>query len=152
MPRLQTLHFGDIEYEPEALIEFPAGLPAFEEERSFVLIRQPEPGLVIFLQSLRDPGLVFVTLPAQAIDPAYRLELSEEEWIAAGFNAGRARDEAECLILAVVTIPDGGAMTANLMAPIVIDRAGQRGAQVIQAESEYSHQFPLESPQGEAQC
>jgi flagellar assembly factor FliW len=63
MPVLETNSFGPIPYEPDAVLEFPCGLPAFETRRRFVALRFPHSEPLVFLQSLEDPGLCFITLP-----------------------------------------------------------------------------------------
>ena len=41
MPTTISKYFGNIEYLGEAVYEFPAGLPGFEEHRSFLFLTQP---------------------------------------------------------------------------------------------------------------
>jgi flagellar assembly factor FliW len=140
MPSFDTVRFGSISYEEEAVIEFPAGLPAFEEERRFVLIEPPATAPVVFLQSLSRPDLSFITLPAQTIDSDYALCGATEDLKLIGLEAG-----ADAVCLAIVTVPEDGAATANLLAPVVINPRTRRAVQVIQIDSGYSHQHVLEA-------
>src|ERR1017187_6256055 len=57
MPSLDTKHFGHIVFEPQDAIEFPRGLPGFEDRRRFLAIRQEQTAPLVFLQSLEDPEL-----------------------------------------------------------------------------------------------
>lgn len=138
MPVLETRHWGAIEYESSRVIEFPAGLPAFEDARLFLRIEQPDTAPLVFLQSLTQPELVFISLPVEGVVPGYRLTLGAEETEALEMDGRGGELEA----LAIVTIRDGK-VTANLMAPVVINRANQRAVQAIQSESGYSHQHRL---------
>jgi flagellar assembly factor FliW len=36
MPSFQNTHFGTVPYQPDAIIEFPCGLPGFEECCAFL--------------------------------------------------------------------------------------------------------------------
>jgi len=138
-----------LEYGAEAVLSFPAGLYAFEDQKEFLLIEQPDSAPIVFLQSLREPGLSFVMLPVQVVDPAYRLALTEEEVRALGFPEGYVPQlgrDITCLVLLTV----GRDTTCNLLAPIVINHASRRGVQFIQFDSGYSHQHPLVAV--EAEC
>ena len=148
MRRLETFeskHFGNLEYDPDDVIHFPFGLPAFEQETSFLPVQRPETEPVVFLQSLRSSQLVFITLPVQLVDPAYDLVLSPEDQAALELApAARPRIGVGLLCQVIVTLGGAKPPTANLMAPIVVNMATRRAIQVIQAESGYSHQHPLE--------
>jgi len=49
--------------------------------------------------------------------------------------------EVDCL--AVIAILDSGVPSANLLAPLVINRANRLAAQAIRVDSTYSHQHPV---------
>src|SRR5215469_10442622 len=102
MPLFDTKNFGTITYEPNSIIEFPHGLPGFELRRQFVALTYPHTEPLVFLQSLEDAGLCFVTLPARAIEQQYRLEVSEEDLKAMDLPTRRQPligDEVACLAI-----------------------------------------------------
>jgi flagellar assembly factor FliW len=96
---------------------------------------------MVFLQSLEDPEVCFLTMPVRAVDAGYRLELGEADRELLGL-ARRPRIGREALCLVIVTV-DATRITANLLAPVVVNLSNRRGAQAILAESEYSHQHVL---------
>ena len=55
MPQVDTQQFGPIEYVEEDAITFPLGLPAFEQETSFLLVAPAKTSPLVFLQSLGRP-------------------------------------------------------------------------------------------------
>ena len=55
LQRCETRYFGPVEYDDGSVLVFPDGVPAFEEEKHFVAIRQPINEPLIFLQSLSRP-------------------------------------------------------------------------------------------------
>lgn len=132
--------FGLIEYTPDAVVEFPEGIPAFEQETRFVLIERPESAPLIYLQSLSNADLSFATLPAKCVDADYRLQLTEEDFAFLGSPEVR---EEEVLCLVILTVTDKDMPTVNLKAPVVIQRRTRRARQVIQFESGYSFRHPL---------
>ena len=54
-------------------------LPGFDSRRRFVAVRFVESDPLIYLQSLEDPALCFVTMPILSVDPRYRLKVSSED-------------------------------------------------------------------------
>jgi flagellar assembly factor FliW len=151
MQTIDTRHFGKLEYGAEAILSFPAGLYAFEDQTEFLLIEQAASAPMVFLQSIREPALSFMLVPVQVIDSAYRLALSEEDFQALGFSQGDAPQLGRDITsLVLLTVGPNHSVTCNLLAPIVINPASRRGAQVIQFDSGYSHQHPLAAL--EAEC
>ena len=138
MPQCETRYFGTVSCEDGAAIEFPAGLPAFENRRRFlpmeVLDRRP----FLFLQSLEEPGLCFITLPVALIDPAYQLKMGADDRAVIGLEP-----QTEVLCLAVVSITPDGIPTANLLAPIVVNSRNRRAVQSVRDDSAYLCRHPL---------
>jgi flagellar assembly factor FliW len=98
---------------------------------------------LIYLQSLEDPALCFITMPILAADPGYRLKVSREDLGRLGLNSGRQpRIGDDVLCLTVLSIRETGP-TANLLAPIVVNLRNRKAVQAVAPESDYSHQFAL---------
>ena len=148
---METKNFGKISFEPESELEFPRGLPGFDSRRRFVAVRFPESDPLIYLQSLEDPELCFITMPILAVDPLYKLKVCGEDLDQLGLLQTRQpRIGEDVLCLAVLSICETGP-TANLLAPIVVNLLNRQGVQSVAVESEYSHQFAL-MPQEEPVC
>ena len=143
MPVMDTKHFGKVAFEPESEIEFPAGLPGFDVRKRFVAVRFVESDPLIYLQSLEDPGLCFITMPVHAVDPRYRLKVSVDDLQLLGLPGTRQpRIGEDVLALTVVSIRETGP-TANLLAPVVVNLRTRRAVQAIAQEAGYSHQHAL---------
>jgi len=142
--QFQTRHFGVIEYERQAVFEFPAGLPGFEDEREFVALEQPQTRPIVFLQSLKRPELCFITLPVQTIEPNYRLSVSAEDLRLLELAEDKQPEMGKDVVcLAIVAVAEGQPPTANLLAPVVVNLRNRRAVQAIQSDSGYSHRHPL---------
>lgn len=140
---MQTKSFGKIEYAPESELEFPRGLPGFDERRRFVAVRFVESDPLIYLQSIEDPGLCFITMPVLAVDPVYRLKVAGEDLNEIGLPVARQpRIGEDVFCLTVLSIRETGP-TANLLAPIVINLKTRRAVQAIARDGGYSHQHEL---------
>jgi flagellar assembly factor FliW len=139
MPSLQTEQFGELHYEEDAALVFPRGLPGFEQSRRFVLLDNPDFAPLVHLQSLETGGLCFLALPVRSVDPGYETVLSQEDREALGLDDV----QQPTLDLALLTAAEDGSLSANLLAPIVIHLATQRGVQAVRLDSRYSHQHLL---------
>ena len=143
MPVMETKNFGTMTFEPESELEFPGGLPGFDSRRRFVAVRFVESDPIVYLQSLEDPDLCFITMPILAVDPRYKLRVKGEDLGQLGLTAARQpRIGEDVLCLAVLSIRETGP-TANLLAPIVVNLRNRRAVQAVAPESEYSHQHAL---------
>ena len=147
----QTAHWGPCAVDESSTIEFPEGLPGFEQCRRFVPLQHPEQEGIVFLQSLDRVGLCFLALPVQAVRPDYALALSEEDAALLGYPEGfRPQLGRDVLAMAILCLPEGEAPTANLVAPVVIDMRTRRAVQAIRPDRRYGCREPLQP--GEALC
>lgn len=123
--------------------DFPLGLPAFEEHTRFRLNLSPPHAPLVFLESLLPPHPRFICLPVEEFFPGYAWQLDAEEDARLG--------PGPRLCLAILTFPESGAPTANLLAPVVLGLETRRGVQSIQTGGGWAADAPL--PYGEEpQC
>jgi flagellar assembly factor FliW len=145
MPVCATKYFGSTEYESSSVIRFPAGLPGFEAECDFLPLNIPGQEPLVFLQSITARGLCFVALPVLAVDAGYRLEIAEPDLLSIGLDPSRQPAiGGDVLCLAILTITET-AVTANLLAPIVVNLRNRQAVQAVTPSLQYSHQHPVES-------
>jgi flagellar assembly factor FliW len=143
MPLFETRDFGPIDYQPEAALEFPRGLPAFENRRRFLALTLPQSEPLVYLQSLEDAGLCFITVPVRVVDNRYRLAMADEDLELIGLVPGAApRIGEDVLCLAILAVREDGP-TANLLAPVVVNLGNRRAVQAVAPEAAYSHQHPI---------
>lgn len=143
MPHIDTRQFGPLTYTHEQIIHFAAGLPGFEECQDFLLHQEEAMGPFLFLQSLTDANLSFVTLPTEQLEDNYELSLSRDDLAQLEMDALPSPGEVTCL--AILQLNPGGA-TANLAAPIVISKGTRRGTQAIRQDRRYSASQPVRWP------
>ena len=140
MRKVDTLRFGTIEIEEEKITHFAHGIPAFEEEREFVIIPYDSESPYLFMQSLSTPDLAFLITMPFLFFPDYEFQLEDE--IARKLGIKTAED---VLIYVLITIPGGEIknMTANLVAPIVISKRTFLAQQVVLEKSVYTTKHRL---------
>jgi flagellar assembly factor FliW len=153
MPLVGTKYFGALEYKDESVFDFPFGLPAFEEERRFLLIELPQDAPLIFLQSLSQRELCFLAFPILVVEPNYELAIGAEDLAALGLDPNRQPElSREAMVLTLISMHDGFSATANLMAPVVVNLKTRQALQAIRRDSIYSHQHPIQVRAGESVC
>ncbi len=141
MPRLLTKYLGWIEYDEASVIDFPGGLPGFDEERPFLFIRNEAHAPVVFLQSVWTPGLCFLAVPVGEVEASYEVELGEEDAAALGLAAGEGRGDLE--VLALISRREGEPATANLMAPVVVHASRRKAVQAVRRDRRYGARHVL---------
>jgi len=140
---METKNFGKISFEPESELEFPRGLPGFDSRKRFVAVRFVESDPLVYLQSLEDPDLCFITMPILAVDPGYRLKVDGEDLQQVGLAPTRQpRIGEDVLVLTVVSIHESGP-TANLLAPVLVNLRNRKAVQAVAQEPGYSHRHAL---------
>ena len=153
MPRLVSKYFGELDYSTEAAFQFPEGIPAFEDQTTFVFIEQPQTHPLVFMQSLVNPGLCFITVPVRVAAPAYRPDLSPEDLAALDLAPELApRIGSDILCLALVTVSKGAEATVNLASPIVLNLRNRKAVQAILPSSGYSLRHPLPAQEDLVPC
>ena len=126
--------FGDISYTEEDVLVFPRGLPAFEDNRNWVLAGE-EDNAIKWLQNVEDGELALPVTTPDAVMSDYNAKIPEDELDLVG-----SKDPADLALLIVVSIPEASPwdMTANLRAPVLVNLRNRRAVQVIVLNEEYS--------------
>ena len=140
MRKVNTLRFGDIDVEEDKILHFKNGIPAFEEEHEFLLIPYEEDSPILFMQSLKSPDLAFLVTNPFIFFPDYSFEIGDEATDALGIKS-----QEDLLIYAILTVPHGDVkkMTANLMAPVIINSKNNESMQLVLDKSPYKTKHPL---------
>jgi flagellar assembly factor FliW len=134
-------------------LHFPNGLPGFETVTRFTLKEQPSLSPVAFLKSVDTPDLCFLVIPVQSILPDYGLSISSDDLRTLALDDSRLPEvgsEVHCLT--ILTVPEQGPLTANLLAPVVINMAAGLAVQAVRADAVYSHRHEIGALQAEVQC
>jgi flagellar assembly factor FliW len=133
--------FGEVEYDPENLLYFPAGLIGFPNLQNFIVMPNKKEGPLFWIQSTEDPSFAFVlTDPTNFFldyyvtpDPLERQNLQMDK-------------NDPCFVLCVVTVPKDQNISLNLAAPILFSPKSNRALQVILENTQYSTKTPLPQP------
>jgi flagellar assembly factor FliW len=100
-------------------------MPGFPAHREFVLVRLNDEGMLYAFTSTEDPELRFLVAPPEPFFPEYAPEIGDDV-----FAALNTKDPDRLLLMVVITAGTNET-TANLLAPIVVDRDSMRAVQVV---------------------
>lgn len=139
--RVESIRFGGFEAPEETVLEFPAGVFGFPQLRRGCLLPHAEVSGLRWLQSLDDPRLLFLSVEPYLVFLDYEVELSDSQAAALDLSAPE-----EAAVLTLVTVcPDARAVTANLLAPIVINMRTRQARQVLLEAEGYGTRHVIEA-------
>jgi len=132
--KVKTREFGEIEVNEKNIIYFQEGIPAFEEEKQFVLIlNEDKENPFHYLQSIKNPDLSFIIINPFEIFDDYDILIPET-----AKEKLKIKREEDVLIYTMVVVPeDIEKITTNLLGPIVINGEERLGKQVILEDDRY---------------
>jgi flagellar assembly factor FliW len=144
---INSILLGEIEIEANDIIHFSEGIPAFEEQKQYVIIPVDEDSSFYYLQSVQEPALCLVITRPFVFFPDYEIEIADEE-----LQRLEVQGEAsELAIYVILTIPeDFHLTTANLLAPIVINPENRQAVQYVVVNPKYSTRHLILKPQKSA--
>jgi flagellar assembly factor FliW len=125
---------GEILVEEENIITLKQGLIGFPTLHKYAILEYDESLPFKWLQSLDNHHLSFVIINPLIFKPDYTVKLSHEE--VADLHISNPALVTVYTIVTIPTNPEG--MTANLLAPILINTENRLAKQVILVNSEYS--------------
>lgn len=131
--------FGTSETHEEKIINFPAGLPGFEELHRFIIIEASNTKPIYWLQSVEDKDIALPVIISFAVLNDYNINIRENE-----LDDLCVESKNDLLVLNVVVIPeDMTKMTVNLAAPVVINAKRGIGKQIIIDATELPLRYPI---------
>lgn len=130
--------FGEIEYDPSLVLNFPEGLIGFEDLRDFVVMHNEKEGPLFWIQSVDDPQVALVLTDPTNFFLDYLVAPEAEE-----SSKIDLEEDGQCFSLVVVTVHPDRKITLNLAAPILFAPQSNKAIQVILEDSGYDIQTPL---------
>jgi flagellar assembly factor FliW len=129
--KIHSPWLGDVDADPQCELLFPLGLPGFENHTQLLPVEIPAQRPLLYLQSLSDPAICFIALPVYVIDPAFELDLTDEERITLGLAAGTRPVIGADVLCVALLMPSNQSVQANLGAVVVINLHNRRGVQCV---------------------
>jgi flagellar assembly factor FliW len=131
---VRSQRFGTYDVPEDRILDFSDGLIGFPHCRRFALLEPQRDGSPFrYMLCVDWPELGFVVCDPEAFCPGYTGEVPQPAEL--GADVG---------VLAIVTVPaEPRAMTANLVAPLVVDCATRVGRQLVLDSARFSTRHRL---------
>lgn len=129
--KIQTKYFGEIEVEESQIVNFKNGIPGFEEYKRYAILDIEGKNDLKCFQSIDESEICLLTVIPWECFKDYEIQLSNEELHELELN--KPEDVA---VYNVVTVRKEQ-ITANLVAPIVINVLNRKGKQIILSNTKY---------------
>lgn len=138
---ITTNTLGPIEIDEKRILDFVAPLPGVEQGGTrYALLDLNPQSQVKLLQSVGDANICFLVGDPAKLATDYVVDLNDEELSGLGLKAG---GEAAVLVILTAFGDASGMTTANLKAPVVINRNTFAASQVILHRQDYSTKTPV---------
>ncbi|MGN6090506.1 MAG: flagellar assembly protein FliW [Actinomycetales bacterium] len=123
--------------DADLVFDFPAGIPGFAGLSRYLLHTVDDAGVLFTLRSVEEPDVRLLVVPPVYFFPDYAPEIDDASVSLLGLLSAEEAD-LFVVVTAGTSLADS---TANLLAPIVINRRTRVAAQVILTDD-----LPLRAP------
>jgi flagellar assembly factor FliW len=133
---IKSSFLGEQTIDPSTIINFPNGIPGFEDQTRFKLFHQEgDNPLIFWMQSLDDESLVFSVAQPSIFNINYIFELNDEEEALLEIE-----DAADTVVLIILhkDASDQPTIKGAIRSPLVINSAKRIGLQKILAHADQS--------------
>jgi flagellar assembly factor FliW len=139
--QIETSRFGTLTVDEQEVLSLPEGMIGFPGLTRFIMLRHKEGSPFLWLQSLEEGDLAFVLMDPLLLIPDYVLNIPPEDRALLAIEASGNGVQA----WAVVTIgrQEPPEITANLLAPLVVNPGARLGKQIVLLDSPYAIRHPV---------
>jgi flagellar assembly factor FliW len=137
--KLTTKYHNEVEVNEAEVLHFEKGIPGFPDEKKFVILSLNEDGSFSVMQSVETTGVALVIVSPFDFfkDYDFKLEDSVVEEL-------EIKSEKDVLVYSILTVEDPfEKTTANLQAPVIVNKANSKAKQVILVEEGYKTKHNL---------
>lgn len=130
---------GALKLSEDDIVYFPEGLLGFSDFKKFVFVNDPQDDVFMWLQSCERKEIAFPIIEAGFIVDPRSLVLTKQDRDKLGLE-----DEEHASFYCMVRVAsEATGMTANLKAPIVINKRDHVGYQLILSDQKLQVQYPV---------
>jgi len=138
--RLESIRFGELEISDAQVISMPEGLVGMEEIKRFCILEESPESPVKWLQVIDRPALAFVAVNPYDFFSDYEFEVAEEDARELGLEYP---GEVAVFVLLSIGTDGDNTVTANLVAPVVVNLSTNTAKQLILQDEAYTTKHVL---------
>lgn len=137
--KLKTRYHNEIEIKEEEILHFEKGIPGFPDETKFAILLLNEDGSFSVMQSTETVGLAFVIASPFSFFPGYDFKLEDSV-----VEELEIKSENDVIVYSILTVEEPfEKTTANLQAPVIINKTNNKAKQVILVDEKYKTKHNL---------
>ncbi|MBD1381392.1 flagellar assembly protein FliW [Metabacillus arenae] len=130
---IETKYHGSTNIDEEQILQFSNGIPGFHDEKQFALLPLSEESPFFAMQSIQTSDLAFIVTSPFLFFQSYEFDLNPNTM--EDLEIEKAED-VEVITILTVKEPFENT-TANLRAPLIINRTNKKAKQIILENSEF---------------
>jgi flagellar assembly factor FliW len=134
-----TSRFGEIDVDESKIIEMRGGILGFNGLNRFVMIVHEEGSPFHWFQSIEDGSIAFITMNPFLIKSDYAPEIDDQTIEMLEVDKG---EDIELMVILTVR-SEPVKMTANLRAPLVINKQNKTACQVVLEDEQHPVQYNI---------
>lgn len=135
--KIKSSIVGELEINEENIITFPDSLPGLPDDKKFFLMALEEGSSFFYLHSLENPDLCLLMADPFNFFSDYEIKLSPEAL--EKIQAEEENDRENIVLYCILNSPQEiSKTTANLLAPILVNKRTKLGLQYIPEKSDYN--------------
>ncbi len=145
---VKSKFLGELDIAEEKVINFEEGILGFEEIKEYCIVPIPQKEGFYIMQSIEDENISFILINPWDSFKDYEIDIDDAQ-----LEELRVEESSQLAIYSIVSFKKNG-MTANLLAPIVINAENKNGAQIVLHYSKYTtkHIIPISQSEEEQSC
>ena len=137
--KIKTSRFGEIDVDETKIIVMRGGILGFNSLKRFVMIVHEEGSHFHWFQSIDDGSIAFIMLNPFIIKSDYEPEIDDQT-----IEMLEVDKEEDIELMVILTIrSEPVKMTANLRAPLVINKQKKIASQVVLEDEQYPVQYNI---------
>ena len=138
---IKTKFLGVVTIEEKKIIQFPNGLPGFEDIKEFIILPLEKESPFAILQSIKQQEIGFVVAFPFVFKQDYAFDLAEEDK-----EELQIESPDDLITYTIVTLKEPfNHSTINLQAPVLINHKQKIGKQLVLQDGEiHPLRFPIE--------
>ncbi|SHH83402.1 flagellar assembly protein FliW [Clostridium grantii] len=145
---IKSRFLGNLEIDESKIVTFEEGILGFEDIKEYCIVPMPEKEDFYLLQSIEDENISFIIIKPWDFFKQYEINLQEEH-----LQTVDIEDASQVAIYSILSLSQLD-ITANLLAPVVINADTNKGAQIVLHSSTYKtkHSIYASESKGESLC
>lgn len=132
--KISTARFGAVDVSSHDLLVLPQGLIGFPSLTRFAIMEAEQGSVFRWWQAAEAPDVALVVMDPLLVVPDYDVDGLDTEWAELGADDPGVRQVA---VIVTASGPSLSAVTLNLAAPVLVNRAARRGRQVVLPDARY---------------